>query len=415
MKIAIVSQYFFPETFRINELTEELVRRGHTVTVLTGLPNYPKGSFFSGFGLLRGPWTQEYHGAQVLRIPLLPRGRGKSWQLALNYLSFVLFALVFGVRRLKQHGPFDCVFVWASSPITAAIPAIVYGRATKCPVHIWIQDLWPESVAAVGATKSSLMINLIGKVVRWIYKRSDLLFTQSPSFSESLKCWGARDEQIVYLPNWADHLFENPPPRLPTSPRGQDDFRVLFAGNLGHAQDMPTILKAAEQLPQDGSIKIILVGQGSRREWTEAQIRQRGLEKVVFLQPPRPLEDMPQLYHDHDVLMVTLTPDPHLSRVLPSKVQSYLATGKPIVAAGDGEIERTIEKARCGLVGPAGNAQRLAENILSMAKMSPSQLQLLGENGHSYYWEEFSQSKTIDKLVNTLNSAGVAHKSKEAA
>ncbi|MCB0385264.1 MAG: glycosyltransferase family 4 protein [Bdellovibrionales bacterium] len=415
VKIAIVSQYFFPETFRINELTEELVRRGHSVTVLTGLPNYPKGSLFTGFSWLKGPWTQDYHGARVLRVPIIPRGRGKSWQLAINYLSFVFFALLLGLPRLRRQGEFDCIFVWASSPITAAIPALVFGRNQRCPVHIWVQDLWPESILAVGATRSSFVISLIGAIVRWIYKRAHFLFSQSPSFTESLKCWGARDEQIVYLPNWADRIFENQGPLNPSVENSSGDFRILFAGNIGHAQDMPTILGAAELLPQDGSIKIVLVGQGTRRTWTEEQIRLRGLEKVVYVQPPRPVEEMPQLYRDHDVLMVTLTQDPHLARVLPSKVQTYLASGKPIVAAGDGEISRTIEKARCGLVGPAGNPQKLAENISSLREMSSTQLQLLGENGKTYYWNEFSQVATIDRLEKLLRAAKDECKTREAA
>lgn len=206
MKILIITQYFYPESFRINDLTRALMDLGHEITVLTGLPNYPQGQILLGYS-----WTKkrndQYFGATVYRVPIIPRQQGGKVFLSLNYLSFVLSAIIFGLPRLRKKN-FDCCFVFATSPITAAIPANLFRFLTGCPVGIWIQDLWPDVVSSVAMIRNPKIIGYIGALTKWIYRHSDRLFIQSESFRTSVLKWGGTESQIRYLPNWAEDFTD---------------------------------------------------------------------------------------------------------------------------------------------------------------------------------------------------------------
>lgn len=407
VRVLIVSQYFYPESFRINDLVDRLIKKDHQVLVLTGLPNYPNGKLYSHYSFIQGPWSESVNGVQILRVPIFPRGKGQRISLILNYLSFVISALIFGLPRLRKFGPFDSIFVWASSPLTAAIPGIIYGLWTGNKPHIWIQDLWPESISSVGAIKNNRMIQFIGQIVRWIYSHSANLYIQSKDFYPSLKQWGAKDEQIIYLPNWADRIFEEA--SIENTPGDQNStssiFQILFAGNLGHAQDLWTILDAVELLPKEASIQFHFIGNGSCRSRLQEEISNRKLHSRVKLFASRPLHEMPRLYQCYDALLVSLIPDDHLQKVLPSKVQSYLVSGKPILAMADGETKRVITESGSGYVCSAGDARGLAENCLLLAKLSLSERKTLGDNGRSYYWRHYSAEEQIRHLTSSLQKA----------
>lgn len=394
MKILIVSQYFWPEHFIINSLSVELKKRGHEITVLTGLPNYPQGDLFSGFSFWKGPWTQDYNGVKILRVPLMPRRKG-FFNLALNYISFVIFGVLAGAFRAgRKH---DIIFCFGLSPVTLCLPAIFIRWLSAKPLIFWVQDLWPESVAAVGASDSSLVLNFIGKIVRFIYKRCDLIMIQSPAFKSSVLKWGGCADKIQYVPNWAKRplLVTAQPSWLVDLPPG---FKIIFAGNIGKAQDMPTLLKAAEQLRDYKDIHWLIVGDGSEKAWLDSEIAQKQLQNNVHTYGRRPNEDMPALLDKGDIALVSLTDTPIFSLTIPSKIQGYMASSKPILAALNGEGARVVLEAGAGLACPAENAAALAQAVLRFYQMPIVEREAMGKNGFEYFKAHFEESIVINQI-----------------
>jgi len=394
MKILIVSQYFWPEHFVVNSLSVELKKRGHNVTVLTGLPNYPQGQFFSGFSFWKGPWTQDYHGVLVKRVPLVPRGKG-FLNLAINYASFVVFGIFPGAFRAKNNH--DMIFCFGLSPVTLCLPAIFIRWWTSKPLVFWVQDLWPESVAAVGASEASFVLNIMGKIVGFIYKRCDLILIQSPAFRSSVLKWGGTSEKIQYVPNWAKlpEPSTSMPAWLSLVPQG---FKIIFAGNIGKAQDMSTVLKAAELLKQYTDIHWMIVGDGSDKAFVDQEIQDKQLQNNVHTYGRRPNEDMPALLSTGDVMLVSLTDTPIFALTIPSKVQGYMASGKPILAALNGEGARVVLEAKAGLSCPAENAEALAQTVLKFYQMPVAEREAMGKNGFEYFKAHFDESLVISQI-----------------
>lgn len=259
MKILYVSQYFYPETFRGNDIVFDLVSKGHDVTVLTGKPNYPLGSFYKGYKFW-GIQNEQIHGATVIRIPTFPRGNGGAIRLIINYCSFILFS--FFPARFKVDKDFDIIFVQQSAPVTMALPAIwALKRNKKAKLYLWVLDLWPESVTSTSGFSNRFAIGLLDKVVRYIYSKADYILISSKFFEDSIKL-RCDNKKIVYFPNWAETLYENSEIKedleLPVLPNG---FNIMFAGNIGEAQDFETIINAAN-LTKTESINWVLIGDG---------------------------------------------------------------------------------------------------------------------------------------------------------
>lgn len=382
MNILIVSQYFWPENFRINEVAADLVERGHTVTVLTGLPNYPGGRFFDGYNLLTGPWKQEWRGVQIIRVPLLPRGNSSGVRLALNYLSYVVTASIAG---LFARWDADVIFCIGLSPNTVAIPAALIKRLTGAPMLFWIFDLWPESLTAAGAIRSRRVIGGFDRLMRRIYSWCDRILVQSRAFFPSVEGHGARPEQLRYFPVSAERLFHitEPAPDAPERSMMPEGFRVMFAGNMGEVQGFETILDAADMLREHAEIHWIVLGNGRKRPWVEEQIRERGLDGCVYLLGSHPLETMPAFYSLADVMLVSLKREDIFALTIPGKVQSYLACGRPIVASLDGEGARVIREAGAGLTAPAGGARMLADAVMKARSLGPDGLREMGMKGRN--------------------------------
>ncbi len=408
MRVLIVSQYFWPESFRINDLVAGLKQRGHGVTVLTGMPNYPSGRFFPGYGFL-SPLREEFNGAQVLRVPLIPRGNGRGWRLALNYLSFALSASLIAPWRCR--GAFDVIFVFEPSPITVALPAIVLKWQKKAPLLLWVLDLWPESIAAAGPIRSSAILGLIGRMVRFIYRHCDRILVQSRSFIPLVASMEAPHEKIRYFPSWAESIFtttsQNNRNTLPPLPNG---FRVMFAGNIGAAQDFDNVLTAAEILKPYRDIHWIVLGEGRMFERVKSQVRSRGLAANVHLLGSFPLETMPTFFHRADVMLVTLKRDPIFALTIPAKIQSYLACGRPIAAMLDGEGARIVTEAGAGRAGPAEDPRALAENILALYDMGEAARMHMGQSAREYYEQHFGRDQLIVKLEGWFREASAVER-----
>lgn len=397
LHILIISQYFWPENFRINDLAVGLVERGHRVTVLTGQPNYPTGRFFQGYGYF-SPIHENYLGVNIVRVPLLPRGKGRGVALATNFLSFALSACFLGWLRCREK--YDLIFVHEPSPITVGIPARVFRRLKKIPLFFWVQDLWPESLSATGGVQSPLLLKLVGLLVRWIYRGTDRILVSSRAFIPSVEGMGGARERIFYFPQTADSFYQplRPDGSWPETrllPRG---FVVLFAGNLGAAQGIGAIIDAAELVRENSEIQWVILGDGRMRAWAEEEIRRRGLANVHLL-GAFPAEAMPRFFALSDVLLMTLRRDPLFALTVPGKLQSYLACGRPIVAALDGEGARIVEEAQAGVSCRAEDPVGIAAAVKDLYRRSVDERRALGAQGRYYFEAHFDREKLLNMLL----------------
>lgn len=397
MNLLIITNHFWPENFRITDLALGLMARGHRVTVLTGVPDYPEGKFFPGYGIFKRR-REDYQGINIRRVPLVPRGQGGRLRLALNYLSFALCGCL--LAPLSCPGPFDWILVFETSPVTVGLPALVLKRLRHIPIMFWVQDLWPESLSATGAVDSPLVLGLVGLVVRLIYRGSDLILAQSRAFFPSIGQYGGSREKIVYFPNSAEDFYrpvqvEAEAPERALLSRG---FNLIFAGNIGAAQDFDTILAAAELLKDRRDLHWVILGDGRRRAWVEDQVQARGLSATVHLLGRYPPEAMPRFFALADALLVTLKKEPIFALTIPGKVQSYLAAAKPVIACLDGEGARVVQEAGAGLAGPAGDPKALAENVLAMYHLSKSARRAMGLRGRGYFEKHFERELLLDRM-----------------
>lgn len=400
MRVLIVSQYFWPENFRINELVNSLNKGPIKVEVLTGKPNYPRGKVFDGYKAW-GCQREIYQGIGVNRIPLLARGRG-GWRLALNYFSFVMSGILFAPWMLRKK-KFDVIFIYAPSPILQAIPAIFIGWLKGCPVVLWVQDLWPESLSATGHVQNAAVLKLVEWVVRFIYRHVDLLLVTSIAFEKPVREL-ASGTPVVYYPNSVDDAFAMQSSVETPEVKGLDGgFVVMFAGNIGSAQAVGVIVEAAWLLREHSDIRFVILGDGSSREWMLNEIRLRELTNI-FLPGRFPVETMPGFMQKASALLVTLADQPIFALTVPNKVQAYMAAGRPIIACLNGEGARLVAEAKAGLPVRAEDSRGLADAILQLYGLSPDELGRMGDNGRKYYREHFDHERLVEQLIGHLQA-----------
>jgi glycosyltransferase involved in cell wall biosynthesis len=398
MRILLITQYYWPENFLINNLVPLLVARGIEVTVLTGKPNYPHGQIFEGYRA-RGCQSERHDGTIILRLPIVPRGYRSHIRLGLNYLSFIFSGFLFG-RGLVREREYDLVFVYAPSPLLQALPAIWLAHIRKVPLVVWVQDLWPESLSAMEGVQSRWLLSAVAYVVRLIYRASDRILVQSRAFVSPVAALTDDPVKIRYFPNLYKTSSECHASQraMALAKELQGYFSVVFAGNLGTAQALDTILEAARQLLTHQGVRIVLVGSGSLDDWLVHQQNAYGLTNLT-LAGRFEASDMSVIFAASEALLVSLRPEPAFGLTIPSKVQAYLAAGRPVLAALDGEGSRIIHEAGAGLCSEAGNAQALAENVLRMAALSPLERQKMGQSGRRYFERHFAPDALADELV----------------
>jgi glycosyltransferase involved in cell wall biosynthesis len=373
------------------------------VTVLTGIPNYPAGNVFENYR--QDPKAfGKYGGATVIRVPMLARGQG-AMRLVLSYLSFVIGGCLFGPWRLRGQQA-DVIFVFEPSPVTVGLPAVLLGRIKRAPVVFWALDLWPETLSAIGIVRSPRVLGWVGHLVRFIYERCTLVLGQSQGFLRSIAKYCSDTHKIRYFPSWAEEVFNEPDlVPAPEVPALEGAFNVLFAGNIGEAQDLPAVLSAAESLKNNTSIRWLIVGDGRKFDWLQEEVVHRGLQSNVLLLGRFPVERMPSFYAQADALLVSLKKDPVFSMTIPGKVQSYLMAGVPLIGMLDGEGAQVITEAGAGLVCPAGDSECLTSAVVEMAAMSAGQRRQLGVNGRAFAQKEFGRSLLISRLESLMQEA----------
>lgn len=375
----------------------ELVAQGCKVTVLTGQPNYPDGDIFPGYRALSV--RREYHpaGFEVVRVPSHPRRRGRALDLVRNYMASIINMAVLGpwLLRGQQH---DVVFVYATSPVLHAFSGWVMAKVQRAKLVTWVQDLWPESLQATGFIRNRWILGCVGHVVSWVYRRSDLVLGQSEAFVRTIKPL-AGTTPVLYYPNPGETLFsvKSKPDELSELVL-KPGFNVVFAGNLGTVQSLDTILDAAEILLNRAEIRFVLVGSGSRLEWVREQVRVRALVNVELL-GRHPVTAMPGLFKQSSALIVSLSASPIMDQTIPSKLQAYLAAGRPIIASMNGEGARVVQESGAGVACPASDGAALAQAVASLVDLSPEALAKMGEAAFRYYEQHFEPRMLSRRLI----------------
>lgn len=400
MKILIITQYFWPESFRINDICLGLKERGYEVVVLTGKPNYPKGKFYEGYSFNSSD-KETWNGIEIYRSRLIPRGKGGGALLFINYISFALFASlkVFFINR-----KFDKIFVYEPSPITVGIPAIVAKIRFKSPIYFWVQDLWPESISAAGGVKNKFIISILDSTTRFIYKQSKIILVQSLAFKPYINAQNVEMEKIVYFPNSTECYYQiqaKNPKYINKLPSG---FNLIFAGNIGEAQSFDTLLEAAFLLKKENiTVNWIILGDGRAKEYVKKKISDLNLENNFILLGSFPSTEMPHFFSCADALIVSLKKDKIFSFTIPAKVQSYLACGKPIIGSLDGEGARIIVEANAGFSAQSENYIALADCVRKMYNLSDEERLLLARNSRNYFEQEFEREMLLDRLESILD------------
>ena len=391
MNVLVVCQYFYPEQFRVNEMCFEMARSGTDVTVLTGLPNYPEGIIHSEYRR-RNRRNENIHGVTVKRVPIIGRGRNRI-TLFLNYVSFALMA---SIRAIFLKKKFDFIIVYQLSPITMALPGIIVKRLTGKPLILYCHDLWPASASAGGIEEGSLLYRLLLAMSRWVYQKCDDILISSKQFEHYFRQQLGIARELVYLPIFADSIYEE----ITNDKDNCGEAHFVFAGNIGEMQSVETILYAANALINENHIRFHIVGSG--RSYTKCQqlAEDLGLVNVTFY-GHLPLEELPYFFELADAMLVTLSAQQSLSYTLPSKVQSYMAAGKPILGAINGETKRVIEESGCGYCTAAEDYEGLAA-IIRRFVSEKSKHEQFGQNARSYYDSHFSKPSFIEKLNKVL-------------
>ena len=403
MKILLVTQYFYPENFKGNDIAFEMQKKGHEVTVLTGIPNYPKGKFFKGYGYFKRR-RETVNGVKVIRTFLIPRGNSTAIPLMVNYFTWFIFASFYAVY-LALSKKFDKIIVQQLSPVMMGLPAVVVKKIQKIPVYFWVLDLWPESLESAGGIKNKKILGFFESMVKFLYRNSDKILISSKGFKQSILKKGNFEDKIIYFPNWAEKSIneskQNVEINLPKFPSG---FNILFAGNVGVAQDLVNAIKEIEiVLKQNKKINFLILGDGRDRKRLEKLVLEKNIEKNIHFFGKYPIETMSYFFSKADCMFVSLKNEPIFSLSLPAKVQAYMSVGKPIISMMNGEGYNIINEADCGFAVHAEDYKDLADKILEIEKLPVLERQRLGENGKSFYQENFVLENCISNLEKIIS------------
>ncbi len=401
--ILVIAQYFYPEQFRINDICTEWVKKGYKVTVLTGIPNYPQGKYYKGYGLFKKR-KETYKGIEIIRIPLIPRGNN-AIMLVLNYLSFVVSGFFWKLfTRIKAY----YVFVFEVSPMTQALPGVWYAKKRNIPCYLYVTDLWPENVEIAAGIKSRLILNSIGLMVDYIYKRCDRIFTASESFIKAINKRGVPIDKIEFWPQYAEDFyvqFDRETVLVPEIPQ-DSTFNIIFAGNIGVAQGLDILPKTAKILKKaNTAVRFNIVGDGRFKEALINMTKEYYVSDMfnfVEKQPPTRISEFMAVC---DATLICLSKSRAFSITLPAKTQSCLACGIPVIVSADGEIQKVISDANAGVCSDAGDAEMLAIKIIELKSKSKNELSQIAQNAYEYSKQNFDRDRLLKRMDKFLTDS----------
>jgi len=385
--ILIVSQYFYPESFRINDIAQELVKKDYKVTVLTGIPNYPEGKFFKGYGWHKNR-KEIWNNIEIIRIPILSRGKSKI-KLILNYYSFVVSGTFWSLFTKRK---FDLVFSFVTSPIIQASVAKRISKRLHIPHYFYVQDVWPDALEAVAGIKNKFVLNHYSKVCKKIYDNARTIFVTSPSFKKTIE--ERTKTNVIYLPQYAEDCYKVVDKKEINEIPNNNKFKIIFTGNIGKAQGLDILIEVAKQVKD---VTFVIVGNGRYKDQFIKNIREVKDQFIIIDRKPK--DEIPYLLKSCDVAFISLANNKIFNQSIPAKLQSYLACGMPIIASANGECKRIIEEANCGFCSDANDVNGLIKNI---NKIRHTNLLTKSQNALYYSKKYFEKNDIINLLIKEL-------------
>lgn len=413
-KLLVVAQYYYPEQFRINDICAEWVKRGYEVTVITGIPNYPQGKFYKGFG-----WFKKRHeiheGVEIIRLPIVSRGTSKL-RLTLNYLSFVVSGYFWQLLTVQTA---DCVFVHEVSPMTQTLVGVWYGKRRGIPVIHYVTDLWPENVEAVSGLHSKILLGSINKMVDYLYANNNKILTSSRSFIGAIEKRGLPSNKLEFWPHYAEDYYKQQSRNSSKKaslliPHEEDVINIAFTGNIGEAQGL-YILPIAAKLLREKSIRICfyIIGEGRGKDSLQGAIEKVNIEEYFAFIPKQPAAEIPFLLAQCDVGLVILSENPVFKMTIPTKLQSYLACGIPIIASGEGEMCDIVTHAGAGFCAQTGSPAALADCITRFASLDDVQVRQMQANALLYYQRHFNKDNLMNRMDEIILEAVIGKRTNE--
>ena len=399
-RILVVSQHFWPESFRINDICESFVERGYAVEVLCGIPNYPIGQYFEGYGITKNR-RQTVNGIKIRRCFEFKRGSNTNLRIFLNYISFPISSL-FALPYLLQQ-KYDKIFMFQTSPVIMSFVGILLGKLKKIETTMYVLDLWPENLYSVLNLKNKLLRKLISGISIWHYRNADKLIANSQGLQSILQERIGKSN-VVYIPQFCEKLYETKIRDKALRDRYANTFNLVFTGNISPAQSFETVIGAAKILMERGfdDILWIIVGDGMSRAWLEDAISQEGLGDQFVFVGQIPMEEVPRYTGIADALFACLSKSELLDAALPGKIISYYAAGCPLVVAMDGEVKEIVESSKAGFAVGAEEVDGFADAIVALYSMGIEARQAMGDYAKAYYQQYFEREMNMDKLEAVL-------------
>ncbi len=408
-KILVVCQHFWPESFRINDICDYFIEKGLDVDVLCGIPNYPSGRFFKGYSFFKNR-RQIHKEVRINRAFEIPRGNNSNLRILLNYISFPL-ASIFHIPRLLFMS-YDKIFIYQLSPVMMSISGILIGKIKKTETTMYVLDLWPENLFSVLKIKNVFLRKIATVVSRWHYKHVDKLVVLSNMMKNKLvQDCGIPEDKIIVLPQACEKIYETDVIDKDLQKRFSNGFNILFAGNISPAQSFETMMLAAQKLKDAGinDVNWIIVGDGMSKKEVETKTIELGLDNFYF-EGVKPMEDIPKYSNIANLLVGCLVKSELLEATIPAKVMSYIASGKPIVLAMDGEVQDLVnETIKCGYASATEDAEELYRNIKKVYEMDGSERINLGNNAKKYHFKHLERNIILGQLYNFIFNKSSIH------
>lgn len=399
-KVLIVSQHYWPENFRITDICKGMAESGIEVDVLCGLPNYPKGEWFEGYGYFKNR-RQQVEGVNVYRAGEIRRKNNTSIRIFLNYISFPVTA-TFNLLRLIGK-KYDAVFCYETSPVLMMIPAIAYAKLARIPLTTYVLDLWPENLYSVLPVKNKAMRSAAKNVSQWLYRRSERLIALSAPLGEKLKQIAPK-RQITVIPQYCEDFYAIDIFEQSLITRFKNKFVVAFAGNFSPAQNLDLLVECAKKLKQENrqDIHFVLIGDGMSYNGIKRGIEENGLMPWFSLEGSMPPQEIPKYHTMASALFAALAKSDDLGLTVPAKIAGYMAAGKPLLVAIDGEAANTVRQWKCGIASEAGNVEQLYSNIKAMAEMPNEALVEMGDNSRICYEKNYKRDVLLKQLIDFI-------------
>lgn len=403
MKILIVTQYFWPEQFRINDVVENFLRRGYSVDVITGVPNYPNGKIYEEFKKNKNKFDK-FLGANIFRVPIITRGRASPMMLFANYLSFVISAIIIGSYKLRNRN-YDIIFTFATSPITTALPSIFFSFVKNAKHVLWVLDIWPYILKELNIIKNKHLFGLLEKIVDFIYFKSDLILAQSKNFKKIILERVKNQKIVLYFPSWNENLILS---KAPESNLNNDlsfyknKFNIVFTGNIGEAQNFDNIIETAEIIKNYNNIQWLIIGTGRKLDEINKLIEKKKI-KNFFILGHKSISEILFYHQIATILFISLKSGKYLSSTIPGKFQTYLASNKFILGFISGETAQLIDEIKIGVHVDPSDPKLLAKTIIDLFR-DPERINRVSSNkfGTKYIEKYFNKDNLLNKLSNSL-------------